>query len=386
MSLRSPLPPVPGETPGEAASPPLPARMVPEEPSEVPSELPAAAGGRDAIRLTSNENRLGLPESVRSAVLQAFRDAHIYPDDSCEELTVALAARHGVLPESIVHAHGSTELLRMAVPTHGVGRSRVRLVMPEPTFEQLAEYAEPFDPDVVTVPLTPDRHAHDLETMRRAAEAWGGPAIIYVCNPNNPTGTLSPVGPLKEWIAGAPDEHLFVVDEAYHDFVEDPEYESMEGQALLRPNLMVLRTFSKAYAMAGLCVGYAVAHPTLAARLKLFKTGRGPSHLSSRGALAALQDRGFLRRAIETNRTSREVVYQVLRELGLGYMESHTNFVMHEVGGPVAPYVERMREAGFLVGRPFQAYPTHNRITLGLPHEMAAWAETLRGFRRRGWV
>ena len=343
---------------------------------------------REGIRLTSNENRLGLPESVRQAVMAAFHDAHIYPDDSADELAAALAKRHGIGREGIVHSHGSTEILRMVAPAHavGVGRPRTRLVMPDPTFEHLAEYAAPFGPDLVQVPLTERDWAHDLQAMRASAESWDGPVIIYICNPNNPTGTLTPVEKLKSWITQAPKDHLFVVDEAYHEFVEDPAYESLEGWAWERPNVMVLRTFSKAYAMAGLCVGYAVAHPTLAARLRLFKTGRGPSHLSSRGALAAMEDLDFLRRSLESNRASREIVYTVLRELDLGYMESHTNFVMHEVGGPVDPYVKRMGDAGFQVGRRFPAYPTYNRITLGLPREMQAWADTLRSFRDKGWV
>lgn len=340
----------------------------------------------DGIRLTSNENRLGLPESVRQAVMAAFHDAHIYPDDSADDLAEALARRHGIGREGIVHSHGSTEILRMVAPAHAVGRPRIRLVMPDPTFEHLAEYAAPFGPDLVQVPLTEGDRAHDLQAMRASAESWDGPVIIYICNPNNPTGTLTPVEELRSWITEAPQDHLFVVDEAYHEFVEDSTYESLEGWAWERPNVMVLRTFSKAYAMAGLCVGYAVAHPTLAARLRLFKTGRGPSHLSSRGALAAMEDPDFLRRSLESNRTSREIVYQVLRELELGYMESHTNFVMHEVGGPVDPYVRRMQDAGFQVGRRFPAYPTYNRITLGLPREMQAWAETLRSFRDKGWV
>ncbi len=340
----------------------------------------------EGIRLTSNENRLGLPTSVRRAIQAAFGDAHIYPDDSADDLTEALAARHGISREGIVHSHGSTEILRMVAPAVAVGRPRMRIVMADPTFEQLAEYAEPYDPDLVMTPLTLEGAAHDLPAMRAAAESWEGPVLVYICNPNNPTGTLTPVSQLKAWIADAPLHHLFVVDEAYHEFVEDPSYESLADWAWERPNVMVLRTFSKAYAMAGLCVGYAVAHPTLAGRLRLFKTGRGPSHLSARGALAAMEDGEFLERSRETIRTSRQIVYGVLDELGLAYMASQANFVMHEVGGPVGPYVERMREAGFLVGRPFPAYPTHNRITLGLPHEMETWAETLREFRRKGWV
>jgi histidinol-phosphate aminotransferase len=369
---------------GSSPSAPIPGRPIPGRPR--PGGSSRAAFDLAGIRLTSNENRLGLPESVQEAVRQAFFDAHLYPDDSNEDLTVALAARHGIPVEGVVHSHGSTEILRMVAAAHAVGKAQMRLVIADPTFEQLIGYAAPFDPDLALIPLRPDDGAHDLVRMREAAERWDGPVLVYICNPNNPTGTLTPLEPLKEWIRAAPLHHLFLVDEAYHDFVEAEEYHSLDGWAWERPNVIVLRTFSKAFAMAGLCVGYAVAHPETILRLWEFKTGRGPSHLSCRGALAALEDHAFLERSRETIRTSRSIVYGVLDELGLVYLPSSANFVMHEVGGPVEIYVQRMLEAGFQVGRPFPAYPHHNRITLGLPEEMRAWADVLRGFRERGWL
>lgn len=339
------------------------------------------------VRLTSNENRTGLPEIVRRAIVEAFHDANLYPDDSAVELTEALARRHDVSFDAVVHGHGSTDLLRMAVPALAVGNPSIRLIMADPTFEQLLRYSEPYDARVEHVPLVPGSWAHDVDAMARAAGAEDSPALVYICNPNNPTGTLTPVHPVKEWIEGdRSSNRLFVVDEAYHEFVEDPSYESLASWAVERPNVVVLRTFSKIFAMAGVRVGYAVAHPDTASRLKAFKSGRGPNHLGNRAALAALADPGLLRDARQLNREAREIVYGVLAELDLEAMESHTNFVMHEVGGDVRRYVERMAEAGFQVGRPFEAFPTHNRISLGRPEEMEAWALTLRDFRARGWV
>ncbi len=197
---------------------------------------------------------------------------------------------------------------------------------------------------------------------------------------------MTPVPPLEEWILEAPESHLFVIDEAYFEYVDDPRYRSLDRLAWERPNVVVLRTFSKIYAMAGLRVGYAVAHPHTAARLKQFKSGRGPSHTSNMAALTALADGQIIRRALDANRESKGIVLEVLDELGLGHIESHTNFVMHDVHGDVPLYVERMEEAGFLVGRPFPSVPSYNRVSLGTPAEMRSWADTLRSFRERGWV
>ncbi len=368
----------------------------PEPPSRR-SELPEVSGrtlergqgGTDEdppLRLTSNENRMGLPQSIRDAVVEAFEDAHIYPDDSCAELTRALAERHRVAPDSIVHGHGSTELLRISVCVLAVEGSRFRLVMANPTFEQLVGYADPYGPELVEVPLLRDSWAHDVEGMKREVQQDQARALVYVCNPNNPTGTLTPVDQIREWIEEASPRHFFVVDEAYFEFVDDPSYETLARLAAERPNVIVLRTFSKIFSMAGIRVGYAVAHPETAARLKKFRSGRGPNHLGNRAALAALRDPAIVQRALKSTREARTVVYGVLDELGLEVMESHTNFVMHEVGGPVHRYVERMADAGFQVGRPFGALPTHNRLSLGTPDEMRGWADALRDFRRRRWV
>ena len=344
------------------------------------------AVGNSPVRLTSNENRMGLPPEVRAALLDAFSDSHIYPDDSSLHLTRALARRHGVEPDAIVHSHGSTDLLRMVVSAHALEARLLRIALAEPTFEHLVEYARPFRPQLFRLPLTSKGWAHDLPGMEEALATEEGPALIYICNPNNPTGTLTPSAQIEEWIRRAPKDHLFVVDEAYFEYVEDPSHRSLDQWAGERPNVVVLRTFSKVYGMAGVRVGYAVAHPDTAARLRWFRSERGANHLGNMGALAALAHPEIISRALAANRASKNVVYGVLDELGLEYMESHTNFVMHQVNGPAERYVERMEEAGFLVGRPFPSFPTHNRISLGTPAEMRSWAEALRQFRREGWV
>ncbi len=343
-------------------------------------------GQDDPIRISSNENPLGVPESAREAMARGFDRGHRYPG-SDGPLKERLAERHGVDPAGIVPGNGSTDVLRMATQAEALRADRLRIVLASPTFNDVARYAEPHpNVEVVRVALTEGSYAHDLGEMRRAAEAGPDRVLIYLCNPNNPTGTLTPVSPVRSWIEEGPPEHTFLVDEAYHDFVDDPAYGTLDRLAFQRPNVIVARTFSKVFAMAGIRLGYGVAHPDTATRLAELAVITCPNHLGNVAAMAALEDEAFVSRVLETNRRSKRIVRQTLDDLGLSRMRSHTNFVMHEIGTDVETYNERMLEAGIRVGRPFPPYRRRSRVSLGSPQEMERWAGTLRSFREKGWV
>jgi histidinol-phosphate aminotransferase len=366
-----------------AAFLPLAGRPRPGSASPLIAGSPLRSDG--PVRLSSNENPLGIPDSAREAVIRSFGTAHHYPGASMGALREALAARHEVETSGIVLGCGSTEVLQMAVQSRI--RPGLRVIVPEPTFEDVDRYVLPHadQAEVVRIPLLPGDGSHDLEAMERAANGSPGSALVYICNPNNPTGTITPVAPLKAWIDRAP-RHFFLVDEAYVEYVEDPRYEPLDRWARERPNVVVTRTFSKAYGLAGMRVGYAVAHAETAARMRLFATPTNPGHPGCVAALAALDDRGYVERGLEMNRRSREIVLQVLDELELSSMPSHTNFVLHRIRGDLGRYRRRMADAGFLVGRPFPPFLDHNRVSLGLPGDMERWADALRDFRSRGWV
>jgi histidinol-phosphate aminotransferase len=337
------------------------------------------------VRLASNENPLGVPESAREAIVRAFGEAHHYPGAAMQALRRALADHHGIEPSGILLGCGSTEVLQMAVQSRI--RPGLRVVVPDPTFEDVHRYVLPHagEVEVVRVPLLPETFAHDLPVMEDRARAAEGPCVVYICNPNNPTGTLTPVASIRAWIDRSPDL-FFLVDEAYVEYAEDPAYEPLDRLAWERRNVVVARTFSKAYGLAGIRVGYSVAHPETTERMRLFATPTNPGQPACVAALAALGDQDFVERGLAVNRESREIVLQVLDELDLFRMTSHTNFVLHQITGDLELYRRRMAEAGFLVGRAFPPYLDHNRVSLGLPHEMERWAETLRAFRARGWV
>lgn len=334
------------------------------------------------IRLSSNENPLGLAESARQAVLEGLSQANRYPGPYRQAVIDALAAKHEVDPRQIVLGAGSTEILQMAVQAAG---PEATVIVADPTFEDVPRYAEQIGVRVEKVPLRSD-FAHDLDGMRQAASRSRGPALVYICNPNNPTGTITPTSEVDAWIQEAPESLQFVVDEAYYEYAEDPRYRSAQRWGYHRTNIIVVRTFSKIYAMAGMRLGYAIAHPATAERLARWASANNANTLALIAARASLGDKEFERRSLELNRRGREILVSCLDELELEHLPSHTNFVMHRIRGDLGVYNRRMEEHGILVGRPFPPMTGHSRVSIGLPEEMERFAETLRMFRRRGWV
>lgn len=340
----------------------------------------------DLIRISSNENPLGISERAKQAIVDGFGRANRYPGASNSSLARAVARRHGVAPESVVLGAGSTEVVRMAVQAWTANRDRVRVVVADPTFEDVYRYSHVFDGvEIVRVPLLKGSWAHDLDAMKREADRDPDGALVYVCNPNNPTGTLTATDDVKAWIESAP-QHNFLVDEAYYEFVDHPAYETLDTWAMDHPNTVVTRTFSKVFGMAGIRVGYALAAPATAEAIDAFATSTNPNHLGAVAAEASLKDEAFMQESLDTNARARQIVYDTLDELGLSYMESHTNFVMHEIKGDVTRYRARMEEAGLYVGRPFPPFRNRNRVSMGTPEQMRTWADALRGFRQKGWV
>jgi histidinol-phosphate aminotransferase len=293
------------------------------------------------LRLDSNENPLGLAPSARQAITDGLDLANRYPDQTRSELIQALAEKHDVSRENIVLGCGSTEVLQMIVQAAAAARSRI--VLAEPTFEAVVGYARPHESQLLPTPLD-ERYAHDIEQMRRHARAANGPVLVYLCNPNNPTGTITPSAEIDAWIEEAPEQVRFLVDEAYFEYVDDTRYWSSLKWIASHPNVIVVRTFSKIYGMAGMRLGYGIAHPDTAAELKLYMSGSNAN------------------------------------------LPSSTNFVMHRIRGELQPYIRRMDEMGAWVGRPFPPMLGYNRISIGLPEEMERFVEILRSFRDRNWV
>lgn len=333
------------------------------------------------VQLNSNENPLGLAPSAREAVLAGLDRANRYPEAG--PLKAVLAERLGVPGDHLFFGSGSTEILRVAVEAWNAPGAR--LIYAEPTFEDVPSYAGPFPHDHVRVPLT-SRYEHDLPRMREEAESSPYPTIVYLCNPNNPTGTLTPSAAIDAWIEDAGEDTYFLIDEAYFELADDPAYHTAIPWVNDRPNVLVVRTFSKVYAMAGMRLGYGIGHPSTVRRLAPFVTKNQPNHLAGVAAIASLEDDVFYARSVSTNREARTILTACLDDLGIEYLPSQTNFVMHRIRGDLATYNKRMADAGFAVGRAFPPMTDWSRLSIGMPDDMDRFADVLRDFRRRDWI
>jgi histidinol-phosphate aminotransferase len=335
------------------------------------------------VRLSSNENPLGLAPAARQAVADAVVNANRYPGEWSAPVQEAIAKRLGVANENVVLGAGSTEILQMAV--QAFPSPRAPLVLAEPTYEDVPRYRRPFAYEMVMVPLGAGM-AHDLGRMREAAEKGGRPALVYICNPNNPTGTVTPSRDVDAWIADAPETTMFLVDEAYFEYVNDPTYWTALKWVGSKPNVIVARTFSKIYGMAGMRLGYGVAHPDTAGRLRDFICANNINVLASAAAMASMADEGLVARGVKVNGEAKAVAVRTLDDLGLEHLPTQTNFIMHRINGDLQAYIGRMREQGIRVGRPFPPMTEWNRVSFGLPEEMERWADALRGMRAVGHI
>jgi histidinol-phosphate aminotransferase len=325
------------------------------------------------IRLNANENPYGPPESARRAIAASAADGHRYPDDLAAQVRRALGARHGVAPEQIALGCGSSQILQMADTAYLEPNRTV--VAAEPTFEAVLGYADVLRSRAVKVPQTSD-FRHDLPKMAAACDAMTG--VVYVCNPNNPTGTIVAGDELAELASRVPRSTMILVDEAYADFVEAPAYRSALEILPRAPNVIVARTFSKIFGLAGMRLGYAVASPEVIRTLDRRASWDNVNAAVLSAALACLADSGLVaRRRKELNDTRRWLCAELDRD-GRRYIPSHANFVMIDVHGDVEPVIRAFRERRILVGRKFPSMARWLRISVGTPEETRAFVDGLR--------
>ncbi len=323
-----------------------------------------AASGE--ILLNSNENPYGAFPSARKAMMDSISITNRYPDDQFDLLWAALARLHGCKTEEITLGCGSTDILRMAAQAF-CGPSKP-LVMAVPSFEALGMYAARNDTPVSKIPLRAD-YAHDLEQM--LAKAKQGAGLIYVCNPNNPTGSLTSRKAIEELIAGLPPDAYVLIDEAYHHFVRPPaDYVSFADRRVADPRVIVARTFSKIYGMAGLRLGYAVGAKQTIEKLSASHVYDNPNCIGVRAAVAALADTKALDQAIRQAVRDREQFNREAAARSLKTIPSHANFVMLDALRPTRAVIDHFKARRIRIGRPFPPFDTHVRISLGTPAEM----------------
>lgn len=334
---------------------------------------------RHPIRLSSNENPYGPSPRVLEAMRESMAEANRYPNAAMEEMAARLARLHRIGRDQVMLGCGSTEILKMAADAFtGPGK---RLVIASPTFEAIGFYARNRGAEVVQVPLTGD-FAHDIPAMLKVESA----GLLYLCNPNNPTASLTPRRHIDELLAALPTTTWVVVDEAYHHFaVGAPDYQSLLDVPSSNPRLIVARTFSKIYGLAGMRLGYAVAPAATIERLRAHSFFDNVNVAVLRCGLAALEDHEATTTAVRRNAIERDQFLRQARHRGLTPIPSCANFVMVKIGQPVRPLIAQMQARGIEVGRPFPPLDSYLRVSLGLPDEMTAFWKTWDELRSNGF-
>lgn len=342
------------------------------------------------LLLNFNENSLGMSQKAKQAIIDALPNAFRYPDDARSTLINELGNEFKLSDKHITLGNGSSETIQAVVQyvaNKGQKEGKaVQLIVPDPTFNYAELYAEPLGVKIVKVPVDKTL-AFDLATMQKKAQEFDGVSMVYLCNPNNPTAMLTPTAALTDWIKSAKDNVFFIIDEAYAEFVSTPEFTS--AIALVEAgykNLIVARTFSKIYALAGLRVGYGVAVPEVITDVDVFVSIDNTNTAGAVAALASLKDKAYVEYSRKSIDVSRQMVVDVLKELDIEYAPSYANFIFHKVKGDVKTYQNRMKDANIMVGREFPPAFGWSRLTLGTPEEMSYFVSTIKAFRAKDWI
>ncbi|MFQ6290039.1 pyridoxal phosphate-dependent aminotransferase [Yersinia enterocolitica] len=342
------------------------------------------------LLLNFNENSLGMSPKAHQAIIDALPTAFRYPDAAREQLITNIAAEYQLKTENISLGNGSSETIQAVIQAviHQAERDNkpIQLVVPDPTFNYAELYAKPFGIPIEKVVLTKEM-AFDLPAMQKKVADFNGRSIVYLCNPNNPTATITPADLITAWVKNATPETLFILDEAYAEFVSNPAFSSAISLVQAgQKNVLVTRTFSKIFALAGLRIGYGIAHPELISMVENFVSLDNTNTAGAVAALASLQDKPFVQYSRQSTDQARRIVTQALDQLKLAYLPSEANFVFHRVTGDVKTYQNHMKQYHVFVGREFPPAVGWNRLTLGTPEEMIAFVTVLKMFRTKGWV
>ena len=345
-------------------------QLHPYEPGKPISELERELGITGIIKLASNENPLGTSPKALAAMRAALAETALYPDGNAFALKRTLAEHHKVEPNSILVATGSDHILEMIARAFlGAGRSTVisRYGFAVYGIVSQAAGAEIRIAEALAKDHASQPYGHDLKQM--AAEIRPDTRVVFIANPNNPTGTWVDKPALATFLEKVPTDCLVLLDEAYFEFASDFTKDYPDGSTLLSrfPNLIVMRTFSKIYGLAGARVGYALAHPKLVELLNRVRLSFNPNSIGQVGATAALGDTEHLKKTLELNRIELPKLDTGLKALGLKTIPSICNFVTVDMGMPGRPVFQALLKEGVIV-RPLDAYglPNHLRISVGL--------------------
>jgi len=332
---------------------------------------PQVAPGAQPIVLCWNENPYGPSPAARAVLSHTIPVSCRYPNEENGQLTDALAEHEQVSADHIVLGTGSGELLRALGFLHG--RNGGEIIAAQPTYTELTDYAQHSGAALKFVPVD-KALKHDLTAMRAAVSART--RAVYICNPNNPTGTAVPAEAIEAFVNSLPDGVTTIVDEAYMDFADLHGVQTVTGLVTKGKRVVVLRTFSKIHGMAGIRIGYGIASPEIINDISGVAM-TSPNIFAVRAARASLSDRAFLADTRRRIIGSRRRITNELTGLGLAYAEPQGNFVFFDTGKPLERFTDLMKARNILVGRRFPPYDNWCRITIGTEPEVAAFLEAL---------
>lgn len=329
------------------------------------------------VKLASNENPLGMPDSAKKAMAQAAEDLGRYPDSNGFELKNALAKKFNVPVEWITLGNGSNDILELTA--RAVAQEGDEVVFSKHAFAVYPLATQAVGGKAIEVPATSE-YGHDLVAMQQAITAKT--RLVFVANPNNPTGTFLTAAEIAAFLAKVPSHVVVVIDEAYNEFLTPEQQYDAIAWVRQYPNVIVSRSFSKAYGLAGLRIGYGIAQHNITDLLNRIRQPFNVNSLAQAAAIAALADVEFLKKCYELNRAGYAQLTQAFDQMGLKYLPSSGNFVLVKVGDTpnagAAVNLELLK-AGVIV-RPVGNYglPEWLRISIGLPQENEAFIVALK--------
>ena len=314
----------------------------------------------EIIKLASNENPMGPSPLAVQALKNALVESNLYPDDSCFHLKKKLAERMGVEPGNIFVGNGSVEILPLITlaylgPEHSAVASQSAFIW----FKIAAQIAAG---ELIEVPMKDYRH--DLKAMLKAIT--NNTRLVFIANPNNPTGTIVTRAEVEDFFKNVPEDVLVVLDEAYFEYIDDPDYPDSFRHLQEGRNILILRTFSKVYGLAGVRLGYGMAPPEVIASLSKLRISFSVNLLSQVAGMAALDDHTHVEKSRATNAAGKKYLYEAYRKLGLFYLPTYANFLFVDFGKDSQVVFESLQKKG-IITRTIKEYgfPHALRITIG---------------------
>lgn len=349
----------------EALKPYIPGKPI----EQVKREL----GLTDVIKLASNENPLGPSHAAIDVMRNSAPSVTLYPEGDAPALREAVAAHLGVPGDHLVFGNGSDEVLHLLAMTYLQPGDHT--VQGDPSFAMYEIYTQQCNATPIKVPLTD--YTHNLSAMLEALTPKT--RIVFIANPNNPTGTLVKQRDVEKFLDRVPENVLVVFDEAYDEYVDDPEKPKTLPHVLEGRNVVVLRTFSKAYALAGLRVGYGVARPEIAAILNKVRSPFNVNLIAQHAAAAAILDQDHIAKSIALNASGRDYLYREFAKMGLEYVPSQANFVLVDIAGDSRKVFADLQAKGVII-RPGASLglPRHIRVTVGTQPQNERFIAALR--------